>query len=601
MMLKTSAHPLTAAIKSAVNLRYYQSDVCNEAEGYWNNGVKNLLIVLPTGAGKTVCFSWLLGRHEGAACVAAHRQELVGQISLSLAKFGIRHRIIASDKVIKQIIHQHIREHGTSYVHQGSELAVASVDTLIRQGKLVCQRWASRVTKVAIDEGHHVLRGNKWGRAIEVFKHKDRKLLLVTATPERTDGKGLGIDALGYVEKMIVGPGSRRLINEGYLVPYKIAMGKTDVKFTKDMFSQTTGELNIKGIAAMRDSRISADVVEAYLTHSLGKRAIVFASDVESSQKIAQQFRDMGVPALHVDGDSDDEVRDDAIQKLKRGDIFVLCNVGLFGEGFDLPSIFCVIDAAATESFINYAQRFGRMLRPELLAELMRNWENFTPEQRRQLIDESDKPYGLYIDLVGNLWRHGGPPDKPRTWTLESQSRGGGGGGTSLGSEAAITCLQEGDDGIVCATDYPRYMLCCPACGAVYVPVGRASPKMVEGDTELLDEDVLAKLRGEIIDLEAPFRAPHNPNVYAVMAAQRDHEKKLDAQRNLRDAFAWWAGQERANGLADREIHKLFFLTFDTSALEAWALGTKDALALAELIDNKLTASSLLRRVKSVY
>ena len=601
MMLKTSAHPLTAALRTAVTLRYYQQSVCDEAEQSWQSGINNLLIVLPTGAGKTVCFSYLLSRHEGAACVAAHRQELVGQISLSLAKFGIRHRIIASDKVVKQIIHMHIREYGTSYVHQGGDVAVASVDTLIRQGKLVCQRWVSRVTKVAVDEGHHVLRGNKWGRAIEVFKHKELKILLVSATPERTDGKGLGLHALGYAQKMIVGPGTRQLINEGYLVPYKIAMGKTDVKFTKDMFSQTTGELNVKGIAAMRDSRISADVVEAYLTHSLGKRAIVFASDVESSQKIAQQFRDMGVPALHVDGDSEDEVRDDAIQKLKRGDIFVLCNVGLFGEGFDLPSIFCVIDAAATESFINYAQRFGRMLRPELLAELMRQWESFTPEQRRQLIAESDKPYGLYIDLVGNLWRHGGPPDKPRNWTLDSQSRGGGGGGSSLGKESAVTCLHEGPDGIVCATDYPRYKLACPVCGTPYVPLGRASPKMVEGDTELLDEEVLAKLRGEIINIDAPFKAPHTPNVYHVMAAQREYEKKLDAQRNLRDAFAWWAGQERARGLSNREIDKLFYLTFDTSSLEAWALGTKDALALAERIDEKLTDSSLLRRVKSVY
>jgi len=600
-MLKTSAHPLTAAMRSAITLRYYQADVCNEAENDWANGINNLLIVLPTGAGKTVCFSYLLSRHVGAACVGAHRQELVGQISLSLAKFGIRHRIIASDKVVKQIIHQHIRKYGTSYVHQGSEIAVASVDTLIRKGKLVCPRWASRVTKVAIDEGHHALKGNKWGRAIEVFQHKERKLLLVTATPERTDGKGLGLGAFGYVQKMIVGPGGRRLINEGYLVPYKIAMGKTDVKFTKDMFSQATGELNIKGIAAMRDSRISADVVDAYLTHSLGERAIVFASDVESSQKIAQQFRDMGIPALHVDGDSDDDVRDDAIQKLERGEIFVLCNVGLFGEGFDLPSIFCVIDAAATESFINYAQRFGRMLRLELLDEIMRSWEDFTPDQRRQFIAESEKPYGLYIDLVGNLWRHGGPPDKPRAWSLDSQSRGGGGGGTSLGKEAAVTCLHEDSDGIVCATDFPRYKLCCPKCGTAYVPLGRASPKMVDGDTELLDEEVLMKLRGEIINLNAPFKAPQNPNVYAVMAAQRDHDKKLDAQRNLRDAFAWWAGQERAQGLTDREIHKLFYLTFDTSTLEAWGLGTKEALELAEQIDNKLTDSSKSYRVKSAY
>ena len=99
-MLKTSAHPLYAAMKTAFTLRYYQSDVCNKATQLWESGLKNILIVLPTGGGKTVCFSYLTSQHVGAACLIAHRSELVGQISLALARFGIRHRIIAADKTV---------------------------------------------------------------------------------------------------------------------------------------------------------------------------------------------------------------------------------------------------------------------------------------------------------------------------------------------------------------------------------------------------------------------------------------------------------------------------------------------------------------------
>lgn len=547
----------------------------------------------------TVTFGSVVAKHQGAAACIAHRQELVGQISLALAKYGIRHKLIAPDNVIKNIISLHIRKVGTNFIMPSAQVAVAGVDTLIRKGKLVKDTWLKVVTLQVHDEGHHLLAANKWGRAAKMFTHSDCKLLAVTATPERADGAGLGRHADGLIDTLIEGPTMRQLINEGYLTPYKVAIAESDVELTKDMFS-ASGELNERGKAQVRGSHIVGDIVKAYLQFTPGKPAIAFASDIESSQAMAQRFRDAGVPALHVDGDSPDDVRDDAVGKLESGRLLVLCNVGLFGEGFDLPIVVSVYDAAATESFPNYAQRFGRMLRLAISADLQSRWEDFTPQERHAHIAASGKPFGYYVDLVGNLVRHQGPPDRPRVWTLDRRERRGG---PSAGVPLVTFCTNKNanDTGFACGQTYQRFRSCCPFCGFVPEPTSRSSPEAVDGDLTLLDEETLARLRGEVFDPDAVFYPIRSKGGGIARKLEAGHQRLVAAQLNFRDAFAWWAGELRAAGLGDGEIYKLFFVTYKTDMLSACALRDVEALNIITAgLDSVLTDSSKSRRVRPV-
>src|SRR3546814_4195653 len=107
-------------------LRPYQQQLSDAIDHAWQAGERNVLAVAPTGSGKTVLFSDKLTRHRGAAVAIAHRQELVGQISLSLARFGLRHRIIGPRKVIQLILEQHRAEVGRQVYDPNAPIAVRS-------------------------------------------------------------------------------------------------------------------------------------------------------------------------------------------------------------------------------------------------------------------------------------------------------------------------------------------------------------------------------------------------------------------------------------------------------------------------------------------
>lgn len=592
-MIPSYANTMHAAVRNAISLRLYQQNLANGARAAWDRGVKNIMIVLATGGGKTAVMGDIVLHHKGASCIGAHRQELVGQISVALARCGVRHRIIAPEKVIKSIQRAHIEDVGTSFIWAKAPTAVAGVDTLVRRGKLVPDEWLKTVTLCAFDEGHHVTEENKWGRCYKLFTHKDRKLLTVTATPIRADGQGLGTKELGgcgLVQEMIVGPCSRELIDWGYLCDYRVVLAKSDVNLIAEHFSKATGELNEAGKALVRESHIVGDVVERYMEHSPGERALAFYTDVETSIKGAAQFRLWGVRAMHIDGDSDDDVRMDAVRKLKNGELDVLCNVGLFGEGFDLPAVKAVYDAAATESFSSYSQRFGRMLRLSVAPELIARWETFTPEQRHAFIAQSSKPFGLYVDLVGNMVRHRGPPDKPREWTLESREKRGGG---SAGVPLITFCTNPtgGIAGFACGKNYERYLSCCPYCGYKPVPAARSTPEQVDGDFTEMDSGALAALFAGMYDLDQPFVAPYAAH-HIQLAAHSNYVDKHAAQTFLRECFAWWAGEQRATGLKDNEINKKFYLTFRVDIATACSYSKKDADILSSRIEEVLTASS---------
>ena len=563
-------------------LRPYQSEIKAAVYAEWAAGKSNILAVLPTGAGKTVTFSDIIHEHNSACCVIAHRQELVSQISLALARDGVRHRIIGPTKVVKLCVNLHMAELGVAFYDPASRCAVAGVDTLVRRGKELAD-WLNSVTLWVQDEAHHVIEENKWGLAASMFPNA--KGLGVTATPLRADGKGLGRYADGVFDSLVVGPGMRELINAGYLTDYRIFAPPSDfIRPNSDAVGSTGDFSRQKMTTAVNTSHVIGDIVEHYLRIAPGKLGVTFVPDVATAIDVAAKFNAAGVPAEVVHAKTPDAERIAILRKFKNRQLLQLVNVDLFGEGFDLPAIEVVSFGRPTESFGLFVQQFGRVLRLLLEAYLGPLWDSFTAEQRRAHIAASSKPVGIIIDHVGNVERHG-LPDARREWTLDRREKRSKSAPDDL--IPVKTCPE-------CTSVYERIYKACPFCGFTPLPMARNAPSFVDGDLLELDAATLAQLRGDIdqIDMSVEdyrlsLAAKWMPLI-GQMANVKRHVIKQEAQRVLREAIALWAGYQRAAQRPDSESYRRFYFKFGIDVMGAQALGTKEAeaLTLKIVVDN---------------
>lgn len=554
-----------------IRLRRFQSQLEVELYQAWGAGAQVVMAVAATGSGKTVFFSKILADYNGVAVVIAHRQELVSQISIALARNGVRHRIIP-EKLIKPITAMHIAELGRSYVDRNARRVVAGVQTLVNLDPEK-EPWLKQVGLWVGDEGHHFLTANVWGEAITMFPPTAHGLL-VTATPCRADGKGLGRHADGLVDKMILAPSMRNLIDMGYLTDYRVICPPVqDLDLSKVDVSSSTGDFNATQVRAAvhRSTQIVGDVVSHYLKWAKGKLGVTFAVDVAAAIELAAAYRAAGVPAEVVSAKTPDAMRAAILRRFKNREILQLVNVDLFGEGFDLPAIEVVSFARPTQSFSLFCQQFGRALRLMLDPTLLANWDDYSDAERRYFISISSKPRAIILDHVGNITRHNGPPDRARTWSLdrrEKRSRGGFDDSIPL-----RTCLNP-----ECLHPYPRVYAVCPECGTRPTPEGRGTPALVDGDLVELDPAVLAAMRGEIQRIDGT--APHIPGADPAVngSIKKRHWERQQAQGALRSAIAWWSGLETARGRTDvEEQYRRFYFAFGVDVATAQTLGSKEA------------------------
>ena len=520
----------------------------------WSRG-GTPLAVLPTGGGKTFVFAELIREHGGGAVCIAHRRELVGQMSLALARAGVHHRIIAPASTIRMIIRNNIEEVGQSFYSPNVSVAVAGVDSISNAPEV----WRQTITLWVIDEGHHIQEDNKWGRAIALFPNA--KGLGVTATPLRADGKGLGTHSGGVFTEIVEGPSMRDLIDAGYLCEYKVYAPQSAIDLSGVKISSATGDYSAPQLrTAVEKASITGDVVAHYLKIAPGKLGVTFAVDVAAAQELADAYNAAGVPAMCVHAKTPGAERADALRRFARREILQLVNVDLFGEGFDLPALEVVSFARPTQSFPLYSQSFGRVVR----------------------IMEG-KTIAIVIDHVGNVLRHR-LPDAERTWSLDSRDRK---------SKAALDplALQACPE---CAGVYRRIMVECPYCGHVPVPVLRSAPDQVAGDLVELDAETLAAMRC------AEERVNRDPSEYAqellrlgcpdigIRGNVNRHKATQEAQARLRHAMDWWGGVHASEGLSERECYRLFYLTYGIDAASARVLTSKDADALCTRIRSSL-------------
>ena len=562
-----------------VALRPFQSELEARVYAAWHSGATNVMPVAATGSGKTVLLSKILYDEPGASIAIAHRQELVSQISIALARNGVRHRIAGAKKgssLIRVISALQVAELGYSFFDPNAKTGVGGVDTIIRME--ASDPWFKQVRLVVQDEAHHVLKANKWGAAAALFPNA--RGLYPTATPLRADGKGLGRHADGLVDAMVLAPSMRDIIDMGYLTDYRIFAPPSDLDLSQVATSQATGDFNADQLRkAVHKSHITGDVVAHYLKLAPGKLGVTFAVDVEAAGEIAAAFRAQGVPAEVVSAKTPDALRAAILRRFKAREVLQLVNVDLFGEGFDLPAIEVVSFARPTESFALYSQQFGRALRLMLSKEAAAVHANLTDEGRRAAIAASEKPVAFIIDHVNNVLRHG-LPDARREWSLDRRERR-----SSKKSDAIPLRVCVNDQ---CLQPYERVFKSCPYCGHYPPPPSRSAPEFVDGDLTELDAETLAALRGEIARIDGDAVIPYGAAPEVAGAVRRRHWERREAQQALRNSIAWWAGLESAQGRGESESYRRFFHRFGLDVASAQTLNAREAAELAERVNVEL-------------
>lgn len=324
-----------------MKLRDYQLKAKQSVYSAFRNGVQNVMLQLPTGAGKTILFSsiiedgYKLGRR---ILVLAHREELIQQAHDKLLKgYGIKAGIIKAGYDPDPL----------------NPVQIASVQTLSNR------KLYKPVDIVIVDEAHHSQAKNTYGKIKDMVlsMNPNAKFLGVTATPCRTNGSGFK----GVYDQLIQGISISDLIKQGHLTPPRYYVAPLHL----DNIKMSAGDYNLKELSVEYQKKVHAkDLVHNWKKLASGMKTIGFAVDIEHSKTIVSEFIKQGISAAHIDGTTKREIREDTLKKFRNGHIIVLYNVGVFDEGFDLPEIEAIQLARPTKSLIKYMQMIGRGLRP---------------------------------------------------------------------------------------------------------------------------------------------------------------------------------------------------------------------------------------------
>jgi DNA repair protein RadD len=562
-------------------LRDFQTDIKSRIYQAWSEpNTFNVMPVAPTGSGKTVILGAILKEYGVPTCAIAHRQELVSQMSLALNRERVEHGIIAPKAVQAQIVRLHHETHGYSCYHHRAAVRVAGVDTLPNHDK--ADRWLSQVRLVVQDEGHHVLRENKWGKAMALFPNA--RGLFPTAHAVRADGAGLGRHADGLVDSLVVGPSCRELINRGFLTDYRLLCPSTDIDFSAVPIG-STGDYSLPKLRAAthESNHIVGDVVKHYLKYAGGKLGVTFAVDIEAAKEIASAYNAAGVPAQVITAKTSINVRGQIMRQFRNRLLLQLVSVDCLGEGVDVPAIEVVSMVRKTASFQLYAQQFGRSLRPVVPDGYVDTWDSFTDDERKQILANSTKPKAIIIDHVGNCMFHG-LPDVPQRYSLDRRESRKIGASDAISLRGCTECMQP----------YERFLVTCPYCGNQPVPAARSTPQQVEGDLIELDEAVLQAIRGEIQRIDGPCFAPANAVPYVKKSIIAAHENRQQRQQVLRDAMALWGGWQMQQGRSERETQRLFYQRFHVDVLTAQTFGASEAAQLEAEIRTELNRHNVV-------
>jgi ATP-dependent helicase IRC3 len=322
--------------RMTLELRPYQSEAIAAVEEAQRRGIRRPLLGLPTGTGKTVIFGALIAKRGGRALVLAHRDELLTQATQKIRQIAPGTQLGLVKAEANEIT---------------ARVVVASIQTLARETRLV--QLPRDFDTVVVDEAHHAT-ADSYRRVLD-WVQTSPLVLGVTATPERADKASLGDvwDEVVYSRSLL------EMIRAGYVADLRGLRVRLDVDFSRLRVSH--GDfVDSEAAEVLTAADAPAHACAAYLEHAAGRKALLFTPTVELAHLMADSFQEAGISAEAIDGSLPLDERRAILGRLRRGETQVVANCAVLTEGFDEPSIDCVIIARPTRSRILYVQMIGR-------------------------------------------------------------------------------------------------------------------------------------------------------------------------------------------------------------------------------------------------
>ena len=319
-----------------MELRPYQQEARQSIENEWDKGIQKTLLVLPTGCGKTIVFAKITEdrvRRGDRVLILAHRGELLEQAADKIGK--VTHLGCAMEKAEQTCLGSWFR------------VVVGSVQSLMREKRL--GRFpADYFGTIIIDEAHHCI-SDSYQKVLRHFENA--KVLGVTATPDRGDMRNLGevFDSLAYEYTL------PKAIREGYLSPIKALT--IPLQLDLSGVAMQSGDFKAGDIATALDPYLY-QIADEMSKYCRDRKTVVFLPLVKTSQKFRDILQEKGFQAAEVNGESED--RAEILEAFERGEYNVLCNSMLLTEGWDCPSVDCVVVLRPTKVRSLYSQMVGR-------------------------------------------------------------------------------------------------------------------------------------------------------------------------------------------------------------------------------------------------
>lgn len=394
-----------------VRLRPYQRDAVQSVFRQWKI-YGSTMINLPTGTGKSVCFSAVMDQvikdhPDERILVLAHREELILQ--------GLQHAKNVGLEAAIEMGGQRVGKEQVIISTVQTQAAWSKCRSCFGEGCDFChgrgkrrrfQRFKPRdFSTLIIDEAHHAV-AETYRVVMEWYKQNPRlRILMVTATPKRTDDIGLH----NVCESVAYEMDLKQAITEGWLVPIRqqfVTVEGLDLSKVRTRSGDLVDgerERAFLGETDEEEERLLHAIAYPTIQAAKGRRVLVFAAGQEHAEKLTAAFNAYdGIEAEFVIDKTDRAKRRQIIQRFKNGTTQVLVNCMVFTEGFDVPDAAICANARPTKSTSLYQQMIGRVTRPE--AGVVDGKDS--DEERREAIANSGKPHCLVLDFTGDSGNH---------------------------------------------------------------------------------------------------------------------------------------------------------------------------------------------------
>lgn len=330
---------------TGTELRPYQQNAIDMVRDEIRKGNRRVLICLPTGSGKSFCMSAIAEgcvKKGNSVLALVHRRQLVTQMVDFFTWNGL-----SCDTIM-----------AGAECELKSKIQIATIQTYSRRVDLApldINHYFVDAQVVMIDEAHHAL-SKSYQNILKLYSEKI--IIGVTATPILSSGVGMG----NFFDAIVTPVSVSGLVDDGHLVPgVYYGPSKPDLSKVKVVM----GDYQKKQLnEVMNQPKLIGDVVENWIKIADNRQTMVFGVKVSHSKALCRAFNNAGIAAEHLDAHHEDDERNETLDRFKSGKTKVLCNVGLYTEGTDIPEIECIVLARPTKSLGFHLQMVGRGARP---------------------------------------------------------------------------------------------------------------------------------------------------------------------------------------------------------------------------------------------